>query len=332
MPTRPVSHSQKTAPGPPIAIAVATLVAVGRAGAAVAVGCALLVLLLAPRRTAAGEDRAPLVALAAAVFGVWLMPEFVVGDFSHRPVVEWKRWNLAMRFWLEGHYLVPFLAVLAFAPAVGRALADRRYSRALTAVGTVVGTLWLVTHAYALVERRTRTPDVPGLDATAFLARDHACDDAIVDFLRQLPGRVQVGELCGTAEFVKPVPLDYGWAGRIAAFSGRPGVCGWSRHVWQFTGTLRHGPAAGTPTRDWFREYEFHMMSAYFAAQRRSHAAGAREFLDRAGVTHVVLGEPERRLFPWLGGARLAAALGGRVEFEAGTGCAVIRLDQATGR
>lgn len=304
-----------------------TLVAVGRSGAAVAVSCAVLVCLLAPHRSVSGEDRTPLVILAAAVFGMWLMPEFVVGDFSHRPVVEWKRWNLAMRFWLEGHYLVPFLAVLAFAPAFPAALADRRYVRALTVAAALVGTLWLTTHAYALVGRRIQTPDVPGLDATAFLERDYPCDAGIADFLRQLPGRVQIGELCGTAEFSKAIPLDYGWAGRIAAFSGRPGVCGWSRHVWQFTPTLRHGPAAGTRTRERFGQYELHMLRAYLAAQVRSNAAGAREFLDGLGVTHVVLGAQEHRLFPAATGAALADALGGRVEFEAGPGCAVVRLE-----
>jgi uncharacterized membrane protein len=304
-----------------------TLVVVGRPGAAVAVSCAVLVGMLAPHRSASGEDRTPLLILAAAVFGAWLMPELVVGDFSHRPVVEWKRWNLAMRFWLEGHYLVPFLAVLAFAPAFPAALADRRYVRVLTAAAAVVGALWLTTHGYALVDRRTQTPDVPGLDATAFLERDYPCDAGIVDFLRQVPGRVQIGELCGTAEFAKAIPLDYGWAGRIAAFSGRPGVCGWSRHVWQFTPTLRHGPAAGTRTRDRFRQYEFHMLRAYLAAQVRSNARGSREFLDSLGVTHVVLGVPEHRLFPAATGSNLAAALGGRVAFEAGPGCAVIRLE-----
>jgi uncharacterized membrane protein len=315
-----------------LAATAGALVVVGRSGAAVAVTCALLVLMLAPIRSVAGEDRAPLVILAAAVFAVWLMPEFVVGDFSHRPVVEWKRWNLAMRFWLEGHYLVPFLAVLAFAPAFGVALADRRYVSVLAATAAVVGALWLTTHAYALVDRRTRTPDVAGLDATAFLERDYPCDAAIVDHLRGLPGRVQVGELCGTAEFIESIPLDYGWAGRIATFSGRPGVCGWSRHVWQFTGKLRHGPAAGTPTRDRFRQYEFHMLAAYLAAQRHSNAVGARDFLDDLGVTHVVLGVPEHRLFPWVKGADLADALGGRVEFETGPGCAVIRLEPRASR
>ena len=309
----------------------AMMIAVGRPGAAVAITCALLVIVLAPGRTPAGEDRAPLVVLAAAVFAVWLLPEFVVGDFAHRQVVEWKRWNLAMRFWLEGHYLIPFLAVLAFAPALGVALNDRTYVRALVIVASVVVGLWLTTHAYALADRLARTPDRAGLDSSAFLQREYPCDAAIVDHLRRLPQRVRIGELCGTAEFIPQIPLDYGWAGRIAAFSGRPGICGWSRHVRQFSPELRHGVAAGTPTWQRFREYELDMLQAYLAAEHHRTAVRARASLDSLGVTHVVLGVQEQNLFPGLTAASMAAALRGTVEFTAGEGCAVIRLGLPSG-
>jgi len=312
----------------------AMMITVGRPGAAVAIICALLVLVLAPGRSHAGEDRAPLVILAAAVFAIWLLPEFVVGDFAHQRVAEWKRWNLTMRFWLEGHYLVPFLAVLAFAPALGVALNDRRYLRGLATAAGVIGVLWLTTHAYALADRLARTPDTAGLDSSAFLQREYPCDAAVVDHLRGLPQRVRIGELCGTAEFIPQVPLDYGWAGRIAAFSGRPGICGWSRHVRQFSPQLRHGAAAGTPAWERFREYELDMLQVYVAAGHHGIAARARASLDGLGVTHVVLGAQEQNLFPGLTAASMAAALQGTVEFTAGEDCAVIRLGEpvATGQ
>jgi uncharacterized membrane protein len=315
-----------------LSLAIAALmIAVGRPGAAVAITCALLVLVLAPGRSPAGEDRAPLLILAAAVFGVWLLPEFIVGDFAHRQVVEWKRWNLAMRFWLEGHYLIPFLAVIAFAPTLGAALNDRRYVRAMAAAAGVVGALWLTTHAYALADRLARTPDRAGLDSGAFLQREYSCDAAIVDHLRRVPPPVRIGELCGTAEFIPQIPLDYGWAGRIAAFSGRPGICGWSRHVQQFSPELRHGAAAGTPTWQRFREYEIDLRQAYLAAEHHRTAVRARASLDGLGVTHVVLGVQEQNLFPGLTAGSMAAALGGTVEYSAGEGCAVIRLTQPDG-
>ncbi len=141
-----------------------------------------------------------------------------------------------------------------------------------------------------------------------------------------MPQQVRIGELCGTAEFIPQIPLDYGWAGRIAAFSGRPGICGWSRHVRQFSPKLRHGAAAGTPTWQHFREYELNLLQAYLAAQQQGTAVQARASLDGLGVTHVVLGAQEKNLFPGLTAANMAAALGGTVEFTAGQGCAVIAL------
>jgi hypothetical protein len=257
---------------------------------------------------------------------VWLMPEFVAADLASRPVVEWKRWNLAMRFWLEGHYLVPLLAVLALGPAIRIALDDRRYVRSLVAGSAVVGALWLVVQAYGVADRRARTPDVPGTSGTAFLARQHPCDAAIVEYLRGIEERVRLGELCGTGEVLRGIPVDYGWAGRIAAFSGRPGICGWTRHVWQFTPALRRGPAAGQWTWVYFRDYEQALQRAYAAARNGMTAPDARSHFDGLGVTHLVLGEQEQRLFPGLSGAGIAQAVGGRVAFEAGGGCAVVRL------
>jgi uncharacterized membrane protein len=309
----------------------AVLLAVGRPGAAFVVACASAVLLLAPWRSSSGDDRAPLVILTAAGFAIWLLPELLVGDFAHRPVVEWKRWNLAMRFWLEGHYLLPFLALLAFAPALRAALANRAFSRSLGASGAAMAALWLTVHGYALSDRLARTPDVRGFDATAFVRREYPCDAAIIDYLRDRPGPVRLGELCGTAESIPQVPLDYGWAGRIAALSGRPGICGWTRHVWQFSQRLRRGPAAGEWTWPLFRSYEQNMRDAFVAAARYGTAPQASEFLRGLGVTHVVLGVPESSLFPQATGAGLARALGGQVEYEAWSRCAVIRLQPADG-
>jgi uncharacterized membrane protein len=309
-----------------VLVVAATLLTAGRPGAAVAAACALLVLTLAPHRSPTGDDRAPLVILAAAAFAVWLLPEFAVGDFAHRGGGDWKRWNLAMRFWLEGCFLIPFLAVLAFAPAWRIALARRRFAGSLGAVAVLAGSLWLTVHAYSAADRIARTPGPTGLDGTAFLEQEHPCDAAIVRYLRDRPERVRIGELCGTGEFIREIPLDYDWAGRIAAFSGRPGVCGWTRHVWQFSPQLRHESPTGPSMWMRSREYERRMAQAYVAARADWVAVESRTLFENLGVTHVVLGEQEARLFPALSAGRLAHALGGRVEFERGERCAVIRL------
>jgi hypothetical protein len=84
-------------------VAAALLALVGHGGIAVAVVCAALVLLTAPLRGEdAKVDRTPLVILAASAFAIRPPPEIVVGDMASCPVVERKRWQMPMRFWLEG--------------------------------------------------------------------------------------------------------------------------------------------------------------------------------------------------------------------------------------
>jgi uncharacterized membrane protein len=311
--------------------ALIALLAATRGGVAVAVACGCCTLAFAPRRSQDGEDRTALVVLGAAAFVVWIVPELLVGDFAHRGDNDWKRWNLAMRFWLEGYYLVPFLAVIAFGPSLRTALDDRRYLRMLAGSAIVLAATWATVHVYSVADRRLRTPDVPGFDAAAFFARDFPCDAAIAAELERIPTRVRIAELCGTGEIVAGVPVDYGWAGRIAAFSARPGICGWSRHVSQFSPRFHGGSPTGPWTWDRFREYERHMQEAYTAAQDGEEAPESRAFLDALGVTHVVVGDQETGKFPGLTGRNLARALGGSENFEHGAGCAIVSLDPRAG-
>jgi uncharacterized membrane protein len=297
-----------------------------RGGAAVALACVVGTIVLAPRQSSAGEDRLAFVALGASVFVIWLVPEFLVCDLASRNVVEWKRWNFAMRFWLEGYYLVPFLAVLAFGPALRDALRARPYRRSLAAMAVVVVGLCMTTHVYSVADRRARTPDVPGLDGAAFLARQFPCDAAIAAELAGLTRPVRVGELCGTGDAVPGVPGSYGWAGRIASFSGRPGVCGWTDYMREFTPRLRGTSATGRWTWVRFYEYERNLRDAYVAALHGGVAHESRAFLDALNVTHVIVGDQEVRLFPGLTGRNLARALGGQVVFERYDSCAVVSL------
>jgi uncharacterized membrane protein len=308
------------------AAALIALLAATRGGVAVAVACAFCTLAFAPRRSEDGEDRTVPVVLGAAAFVVWLMPEILVGDFAHRGGGDWKRWNLAMRFWLEGYYLVPFLAVIAFGPALRTALEDRLYRRSLAVTAIVLAATWATVNAYSVADRRVRTPNVPGFDGAAFFVRDFPCDATIAAELGRIPTPVRVAELCGTGEIVAGVPIAYGWAGRIAAFSARPGICGWSEHVSQFSPRFHGDSPTGPWTWDRFREYERHMQQAYTAAQDGEEAPESRAFLDALGVTHVVVGDQESRKFPGLTGRDLAHALRGRVSFERGDGCAVVSL------
>jgi hypothetical protein len=194
------------------------------------------------------------------------------------------------------------------------------------ATAVLVAGLWSATHVYAALDRKERTHDVVGLDGTAFLAREYPCDAALVARLRREPGPVRIGELCGTGETDRRIPVAYGWPGRIAAFSGRPGICGWTRHEEQSAGRLPADSPTGPYLHDRFREYESQFVKALVAAQRGERLPGGRALLGRLGVTHLVLGNQEQGLFPGVTGAHLAAATGGQVEFAEGPFCAIVRL------
>jgi len=312
------------------AIAVALLALLGQGGIAVALGCAALTLLALPDRTdTAAAQRAPLVILAAAGFALWLLPEIVVGDTANRNVVEWKRWQMTMRFWLEGYTLLPFLAALAWGPAFAEALQRRGFAQVAAVAASLVGASWIAVHALATIDRSSRWPDRAGLDGFEFLARRHACDAAVVEPLRLLPGRVQIGELCGTGEVVGLIPSEYSWAGRIAAFSGRPGVCGWSKHVYVFSPHTAADAHAGPWSWARFREYERAITVALGSAAAGVAAAPAAEALRRFGVTHVIAGSEERRLFPGLTAESMAKSLGGKLSFADAAGCGVVELGTA---
>jgi len=299
----------------------------GRAGVAVALACALLVLYTAPRHSVDGNiDRMPLVILGASVFALWIFPEFLVSDFSHRQALEWKRFNVTMRFWLEGNYLIPFLAVLVWAPAYQTAFARHIYVRCITGGAAIVALLWIVVHGYSIADRIRRTPDLASINGTEFLLREAPCDAAIIKHLGQLPESVRIGELCGTGEFIREVPVEYSWAGRIAAYSGRPGICGWSKHVWQFSNKLHNNWPTGIWTWDRFREYERHLQLAFASAQQGVSNPSVRTFFDQLGLTHMIVGDQERRVFPGLTIDALANTLGGVVDYHGENGCGVVAL------
>ena len=188
-----------------VLIAVLGLLLAGRGGAAVALACSALVWLGYPRQSGdIGQiDTLPLVTLAAVTFLIWFFPEFSVAEFTHLGGGANKRFNVTMRFWLEGYYLVPLLMTLVWVPAYPAAFANRRFVTGLVTVATLVGGFWLMTLSVAVYDRIRRTPDMPSIDGAAFMNREFPRDMAIIRYLRVLPEPVRLGELCGTGEILR---------------------------------------------------------------------------------------------------------------------------------
>lgn len=301
----------------------------GRDGAAVALLCAAPLLLWAPRQRGgeADSDAMPAVILAAAGFLVWFIPEFLVLEFPRWGEGSGKRFNVTMRFWLEAYYLLPFLTLLAWAPALPAALASRAYRWVLALVLVPVVLLWLMVHAYTVHDRQRLVPDPPGINGSAFIGRDHAADWTIIQHLRAMPDEsIRLGELCGTGEVIQGLPRDFDWPGRIAAFSGRPGICGWTAHIWQFSKQLVNEWPTGPWTWVRFREYERALQQAYVATGLGQSAPEARILFQQLGITHLVVGEQEQRIFPDLDVRALAEAVGGSVVLDIDGGLGIVGL------
>ncbi len=307
--------------------AVFLLVILSRPAAAIALTLAVFVMRSAPRSNA---GNLPVIAVGSCLFLIWLLPEFAVVEspvFGEGPE---KRFNVTMRFWLEGYYLIPLMATLLWSPFYPAVFA-RRWGRSLyLIIALVVGTLWIITHSFAVADRISTTGDKPGIDGGAILSRLAPRDAAIVKYLQQLPDPVHIGELCGTGEVIPHLPSHYDWPGRIAAFSARPGMCGWSRHVWQ-VGVKLSNPS---PTGPWswvrFREYERFLNKLYTSVALGNSASDSAENLSKLGITHLVVGEGEQLFFPALTATKLSRAIGGEVIFEgdAGTGVVLMKGEQ----
>ena len=304
--------------------AIVALILVGRPAAAVALSCIILVLVSAPRATI---HTLPLIAIGSSLFFIWLLPEFVVVEspvFGNGPG---KRFNVTMRFWLEGYYLVPFLALIIWSPLYPAILERKLPRRVYSSIICLVATFWMLTHGRAIADRIKTTGDEPQLNGATILSRISPKDAAIVTYLQHIPGIVHLGELCGTGEIIKNLPTHYDWPGRIAAFSARPGLCGWTQHIWQIGTRLRNPTLTGSWSWVRFREYERELQQAYTAALTKSFAPQSREFFKKLGITHLVVGEKEQKIFPTLQVNSLANAIGGKIVFLGNEGTGVIALE-----
>jgi hypothetical protein len=308
-------------------LAMILLVVLGRPAAAVAIISALCILIFAPRLEA---RMLPLIALGSGLFLIWLIPEFIVIESPFYGEGPGIRFNVTMRFWLEGYYLIPLITFLLWSPYYPTVLACRWPRAIYLTIALSIGALWIVTHGFAIADRIATTNDRAGMDGGAILDRLAPRDAAIVKFLQFLPEPVQIAEVCGTGEVIPKLPVHFNWPGRIAAFSARHGMCGWTTHVW-LIGVKLHFPS---PTGPWvwvrFREYERQLSNLYTAALQGTTASESVELFEKLGITHLIVGEGEQLLFPGLSAEKLANAIGGKVIFEgeAGTGVVLMKAAQ----
>jgi len=153
---------------------------------------------------------------------------------------------------------------------------------------------------------------------------EHAADWRIVEYLAHLPANPQVVILEGCGAGVnRRNARSYNMPGRIAVFSGRTGACGWSGHARLHNPRLQNvfDGSYDTARRMWVTEMLYLSLlnaggvklpadidrSQLFSLER------SRALLKELGVTHLILGEWERRMFGPLNVTSIAALIGGTV-------------------
>jgi uncharacterized membrane protein len=266
-------------------------------------------------------------------FLVWVFPEVLVTDWVHDNRTDWIRFNTAMRFWLEALYLMPFAILTIVTPEIYSALKERRM-RLVLASGTALFSSYIALSLYALtVARIERAPEKSSIDGFAFLRAETPLDYQIISYLNQLPTHVVVGEACGDGS-LPTLPYHYGWPGRISAFSGRPSLCGWARHTWMFQQRLRRANLANETIWQSFLSAGEHIKTLLTntgaTPEDRQVVQRALTYLQQRGVTHIVVGELEKRAYPLADPVSVARAVSGRVMFSPAPGYGLVELAKSS--
>lgn len=264
---------------------------------------------------------------AVCCFGVWILPEVVAFDHLLDNRTAWIRFQMSLRFWPEAYFLIPFALTLAALDHIG----SIKISRGWSIFCSVVIGLFLISHIPGISNRISRSRQAgASLDGFAEFARRYPVDNAIVEFLRALPDnpRVVIAESCGVGDV--RVPVDFAWPGRIAAFSGRVGVCGWARHAMLYNNPLRQVGFRDTLVEERLGNF-LKAQLGFFGALSSSNFDQAKMnlgMLKAFSVTHIVFGQFEKSFFPNFTLDRVPAALGVRVVFKATDGMGVLAIDE----
>jgi hypothetical protein len=274
------------------------------------------------------SQRSAALALCGALL-VWIFPEVIVTDWVHDNRTDWVRFNTAMRLWLESAYLIPFAAILVVAPALASLTHSNFFRRGSAAAATLALSVVGVSD-YVLTERRIyRAPERASIDGFDFLRSEAPYDFQIISYLSLLPNPVVLGEICGDGTH-ELLPYHYGKPGRIAAFSGRPSLCGWARHTWMFQQKLRRSNPANETLWQSFLSYNAHFKNVLSAGSPNPlNLAPIEEsllYLKSRGVTHLVVGELEKAVQPQISLSTLAIMMNGEVLFEPSPGLGVIKM------
>jgi uncharacterized membrane protein len=280
--------------------------------------------------------------LLISIFSIWIFPELIALDHADDNRTLWIRFNIILRFWPEGYYLIPLIVAFAFGASLHASLRNSGIRGGFYAVLGVIVALFAVSHVPAIRDRANRASERHSLNGLDFIREEFPEDQEIVDYLVMLPEtpQVLVGEGCGTKLYPLVHP-HYSWPGRLSAYSGRRSVCGWARHALLFQAEMKNGEStwsnlqryeaallrilveAGAPLPGWDQPAREKFMKAHPSLEE------ALKDLRARGVSHLLYGSNERAAYGFFDLERLAEVVGGSIAMKGGRGTGVVSLSPA---
>ena len=277
--------------------------------------------------TRSSETEKILCMFALSAFSVWLLPEIIAFDHTIDSRTTWIRFQMSLRFWPEGYVLIPFAITVAVVNRIG----NLDVSRSWIGATAIVIALLFASHIPGVTNRLSRSRQAhSSLDGFAEFKARFPVDSEIVTYLQTLPPnpRVVIAESCGIGD--PRVPVDFAWPGRIAAFSGRSGVCGWARHAMLYNNPLRQVGFKDTLVEERTAEYLKTYLGLFSALSNGDTAQAQIEVgvLKGLGVSHIIFGQFEKGFFPNYSIENTAPSLPLKVVFKAADGMGVLSINE----
>jgi uncharacterized membrane protein len=272
----------------------------------------------------------PLSLFVFCTFLILIPPEVIAIDHILDKRTDWIRFQMSLRFFPEAGILVPFALALVFTGPLAKMCDSTKRRWALYFVCTLFLATLCVSHVPGIKNRISRTTQVRTVDGFAEFYRRYPSDTQIIKFLRDLPASssVMIAELCSVYGY-PAIPEHFGWSGRIAAYSGRRGVCGWGRHAALYNSPLSKEGFRGMNVEEKIQAYSAmyqRLLSGRFTKDDVVIKLD-KQALSAIGVTHLVVGEWERKLFPRVSVNDLAGMLGGTVALSNSDGTGIVLLE-----
>ena len=219
-----------------------------------------------------GKERGPLFAAFLCVLALSIIAGCEIVHFKDSYGDQLHRMNTIFKFYHQAWPLLGIGAVVFADLAWRRTTASRRTLAAVLAVAAFAAVLYPST---AAVSRLRQGDGTFGLDARRALGRRNALDLQAIEWLRKnAPAGTRLIEATGD---------PYSEFARVSTHTGIPAVLGWANHESLWRG---HEPEV----MDRFGQVRLFYTSG--------DAGLAQGIVRRYGVTHVVLGDLERRSYP----------------------------------